>query len=128
MRYLWLTLIPAALLLAAGCGAGHPNLTTVTVSPSSATATSSPQGDVVFTATGSFTNSTSRELTVADGLTWSSSNTAIATVNDNGSASCLAAGSVTITAQAPVNLQITVNNGVSNTSSNVTGTATLNCT
>lgn len=124
-------LIPALIvfgLMIEGCGAGHPNLTTVTVSPATATASSSPQGDVVFTANGTFNNGSTSELTVADGLTWSSSNTAVATVNDNGSATCLSSGTVTISAQAPVNLQITVNNGVNNTSSNVTGTATLNCT
>ena len=35
-----------------GCGAGHSNLTSITVSPQTATATSSPQGQVGYTAIG----------------------------------------------------------------------------
>jgi Big-like domain-containing protein len=126
MRPLQFNLLAFLALLLMGCGAGHPNLTSIAVSPSSATA--APQQDVVFTANGTFTNNSSRELTVADGLTWKTSNSAMATINNNGSATCLAPGTVTITATAPQNLQITVNNGVSNTSTNISGTATLNCT
>jgi trimeric autotransporter adhesin len=110
-----------------GCGAGHSNLQTIAVSPNPGNAAVTE--NVVFTAKGTFANNTSRNLTAADGLSWTSSNTAVATIGSNsGSANCVAAGSVTITATAPENLQITVNNGISNTSTNVTGTATLNCT
>jgi Bacterial Ig-like domain (group 2) len=120
----------AALLIAAaltGCGAGHPNLKTISVSPT--TANSALNQNVVFTANGIFTDNSSRNLTLADGLSWKTSNNAIATINGNtGSATCVAAGTVTVTATAPVNLQITVNNGVNNTSTNVSGSATLNCT
>jgi len=125
MRYQFLLLVLFAALLLAGCGAGHPNLTTIAVSPT--TANAALNQDVVFTANGTFTNNSSRDLTVADGLSWKTSNTAVATINDNGSATCIASGTVTVTATAPENLQITVNNGVSNTSTNVNGTATLNC-
>ena len=93
-----------------GCGAGHSNLTSITVSPQTATATSSPQGQVGYTAMGNFQNGKSRELSQVDGLSW-----------------CSAPGTVTITASAPQNLQFTVNNGVQNTSATVTGTATLIC-
>jgi hypothetical protein len=120
----------AVLLLAAlltGCGAGHPNIKSITVSPTTANAVLNQ--NVVFTANGTFTNNSSRNLTVADGLSWQTSNNAVATINGNtGSATCVASGSVTVTATAPMNLQITVNSGVSNTSTNVSGTATLNCT
>lgn len=109
------------------CGAGHPTITRITVTPATSTAPISPPTDVQFTATASFSNNTSRELTLADGLSWSSSNTSIATISTNGSASCIAVGQVTITAQAPADLNITVNNGVNNTSTNVTGTAQLSC-
>jgi len=113
--------------LGMGCGAGHPNLMTISVSPN--TASAALNEDVVFTATGNFTNNTSRDLTVVDGLSWSTSNNAIATINGNtGSATCIAAGSVNVIAKAPQNLQITVNNGINNTSPTVTGSATLNCT
>jgi len=113
--------------LGMGCGAGHPNLMTISVSPN--TASAALNEDVVFTATGNFTNNTSRDLTVVDGLSWSTSNKAIATINGNtGSATCIAAGSVNVIAKAPQSLQITVNNGINNTSTTVTGSATLNCT
>jgi hypothetical protein len=82
---------------------------------------------VQFTATATFDNNSSRELTIADGLEWSTSNTAIATISDNGSATCVGVGQVTITAKAPADLTLVVNNGINNTSPNVTGTATLTC-
>jgi len=119
-------LLLAALLIA--CGAGHPRLTSIAVSPSSATASSSPQGQVGFTATGTFTDHSSRELHLADGLEWKSSNTVDATIGGTGEATCLVPGSVTITATAPADLQITVSNGVQNTSPKVSGSAILNCT
>jgi len=128
MKYLLLPslLITAALLVA--CGAGHPRLTSIAVSPSSATASTSLQGQVGFTATGTFTDRSSRELHLADGLEWKSSNTVVATIDDTGEATCVSPGSATITATAPADLQITVSNGVQNTSPKVSGTATLNCT
>ena len=110
------------------CGAGHPTITRIAVTPATSTAPVSPPTDVQFTATATFTDNSSRELTLADGLSWSSSNTGIATISTNGSATCVSVGQTTITATAPANLNITVNNGVNNTSSNVTGTAQLTCT
>ncbi len=109
------------------CGSGHPTITSITVTPQTATSPLTPRSDVQFTATATFTNNKSRELTVADGLTWSSSNTSIATINDNGSATCMASGQVTITAQAPADLNLTINNGINNTSPKVSGTAQLDC-
>jgi len=119
-------LLISALFIA--CGAGHARLSSVAVSPSSATASSSPQGQVGFSATGTFTDHTSRELHVADGLDWKSSNQVVATIDGTGEATCLAPGSTTITATAPADLQITVSNGVQNTSPKVSGNAPLNCT
>jgi Bacterial Ig-like domain (group 2) len=109
------------------CGAGHPTITRITVSPATATSPITPPSDVQYTATATFTNNTSRDLTVADGLTWSSSNDTTASINDTGSAACKGIGQVTITATAPADLNLTVNNGINNTSPNVTGTAQLNC-
>jgi len=125
--FLFPSLLTIAVLLIA-CGAGHPKLTSIAVSPSSAIASSSPQGQVGFMATGTFTDHTSRELQLADGLTWKSSNTVVATIDDTGEATCLSPGSVTITATAPADLQITVSNGVQNTSPKVSGNAMLSCT
>jgi hypothetical protein len=110
------------------CGAGHPRITRLTVTPATATAPISPRTDVQFTATATFTNNTSRDLSVADGLTWATSDAAVATISDGGSATCVAVGQVTITATAPSELNLTVNNGINNTSPKVTGTAQLTCT
>ena len=109
------------------CGAGHPRITKLTVSPQTATTTISPPTDVQYTVTATFDNNSSRELTIADGLTWSTSNNSVATISDNGSASCVAVGQVTITAQAPTELNITVDNGIDNTSPKITGNAQLTC-
>jgi len=127
MKTAFLVLVTITAALVVGCGAGHSNLTSISVSPD--TANAAVNENVVFTAKGTFANNSSRNLTVADGLSWKTSNGAIATINGNtGRANCVAPGSVTVTATAPQNLQITVNNGISNTSTNVIGTATLNCT
>ena len=112
---------------AIACGAGHPTITKITVSPQTATSPISPPSDVQYTATATFTNNNSRDLTVADGLTWSTSDNNVASISDNGSATCKAIGQVTITATAPADLNLTVNNGINNTSPDVTGTAQLNC-
>jgi len=127
MRSSFIVFVAIIAVALAGCGAGHPNLKTISVSPD--TAGAALNQDVVFSATGIFTNDSSRGLTAADGLSWTTSNNAIATINGNtGRATCVAPGTVTVTATAPVNLQITVNNGVNNTSTNVSGSASLNCT
>jgi hypothetical protein len=114
-----------------GCGAGHSNITSVTVSPQSATTTSNPQGQVGYTATGHFANGKSRELSQVDGLSWKTSptntGTVAATIGATGEVTCSAPGTVTITASAPQNLSFTVNNGIQNTSMTVSGTATLTC-
>lgn len=125
-----LTLLVLALLaslLLAGCGAGHPTLTSITVTPSSATASIATRGSVGYTATGMFSDHSSRELTQADGLTWATANGQIAGISDSGMASCVRAGVVTVTASAPSNLTITITNTVTNTSPRVTGSAALTC-
>jgi hypothetical protein len=70
MRYLNFVLLMWVSIVFVGCGAGHANLTSITVSPQSASATSSPQGQVGYTATGNFANGKSRELLQVDGLSW----------------------------------------------------------
>jgi hypothetical protein len=129
MKYM-LFLVMAVVALV-GCGAGHANLTSITVSPQSATTTSSPQGQVGYSATGNFANGKNRELSQVDGLSWktspTSTGTVAATIGSTGEATCSAPGTVTVTASAPENLQFTVNNGVQNTSATVSGTATLIC-
>src|ERR1700730_6906925 len=131
MRYLNCVVALLGAMVVIGCGAGHANLTSITVSPQSATATSSPQGQVGYTATGNFQNGKSRELSQVDGLSWKTSQTSTgtvaATIGATGEVTCSAPGTVTVTASAPQNLQLTVNNGVQNTSATVSGTAMLIC-
>ncbi len=126
MKPLQFILPVCAALILIGCGAGHPNLSSITVSPTTATADSATHGQVGYTAQGNFTNGTNRELSQADGLSWKTSTTA-ASIGSTGEATCSSPGTVTVTATAPENLTITVNNGVNNTSANVSGTAQLVC-
>lgn len=109
-----------------GCGSGHPNLTSIGVSPATATAQSANHGQVGYTAKGQFSDGSSRDLSPVDGLSWKTSTTA-ATIGSTGEATCVGPGTVTVTASAPQNLQLTVNNGVTNTSVTVQGTAQLVC-
>ena len=131
MRYLQSVLAVLVAMVVIGCGAGHPNLTSITVTPQSATTASNPQGQVGYTAMGNFSNHTSRELSQVDGLSWKTSptmtGTVAATIGSTGEATCSAPGTVTVTASAPQNLSFTVNNGIQNTSMTVSGTATLTC-
>jgi len=126
MKLVNVSLAVVVSLVLVGCGAGHPNISSITVTPQTATTTSTPQGQVGYTAMGNFTNGTSRELSQADGLSWKTSTNA-ASIGATGEATCLSPGTVTVTASAPENLQITVNNGVNNTSTTITGSATLTC-
>jgi hypothetical protein len=120
-------ILPSCLaLMMVGCGAGHPNLTSIAVSPATATAESANHGQVGYTAKGQFSDGSSRELSQVDGLSWKTSTTA-ATIGSTGEATCMGPGTVTVTASAPQNLQVTVNNGVNNTSATVQGTAQLVC-
>ena len=80
MRHSALTLVSACVAFFLACGSGHPTIQSMQTSPASATA-QSPLGEVGFTARGMFSNGNSRELTVADNLQWSSSNTMIATID-----------------------------------------------
>src|SRR5205085_9052360 len=99
MKYLAFLFVGALTLI--GCGAGHANLTSITVSPQSATATSSPQGQVGYTATGNFANGKSRELSRVDGLSWKTSptndGTVAATIGSTVEVTCSAPGTVTTT-------------------------------
>ena len=121
MKYNSLTLVVFLAAMLAGCGSGGPKVHAVTIAPNPAGSTSSPQGQISFAATGMMSNNTTRALTSSNGLLWGSSNTTIATINSDGVATCLAPGTVTITATAPDNL-----NKGSNAPA-VSGTATLNC-
>jgi hypothetical protein len=121
-----IALLPTAFLLL-GCGAGHRKLTAIDVSPVAAAANASTRDTVQYTATGKFDDNSTRTLTVADGLSWKSSNPSLASIGDTGKATCLLSGIVMITATAPVDLTITVSTNVQNTSPKISGSASLNC-
>lgn len=128
MKYRALVVICVSLAAAGwlGCGAGHPTITKITVSPTQASE-AIRGGDVQFTANATFTNNSSRELTIADGLTWSVAPNATASISSNGSATCQVVGPATVTATAPADLTLVINNGINNTSPKVSGTAQLSC-
>ncbi len=97
--------------LAVGCGSysSNPNrvLMSMTISPSMADARTFPMGQVQFTATGTFSQPPS-PAPVPFGVyggNWSSSNTNMAMINQQGMAQCVigASGNVTITATANSN-------------------------
>src|SRR5690348_14702792 len=98
MKYFGIALACTGVALLLACGAGHPTIQSVQVSPQNAQA-ASPNGEVGFTARGIFANNDSRELTAADDLDWSTSNAQIASIDNlTGQATCKAPGTVTITA------------------------------
>jgi len=128
MKYVATLIACAVTALLMACGAGHPTIQSLQVNPSQAQG-SAPGGEVQFNATGIFDNNQSRGLNATDGLTWSSSDSTVASIDSTtGQATCQTNGTVTITAKAPADLTFEVNNGVHNTSQTVTGTATLTCT
>ena len=83
-------------LVFSGCGGGSsaPRLTGLTVAPTSASVVAGSQQ--AFTATGLFANGTTQDETSA--VTWTSSNSAVATIVSGGAATGVAAGTASITA------------------------------
>lgn len=125
MRYAFTLVAVAAIALLAACGGSSDNIVSVQVSPQQAQGTA-PSGAVNFTATGTFKNSESRLLSSQDGVTWSSSDSAVATINSlTGQGTCLTAGTAVITAAVPNDL--TFQGGGHTSSTKVTGTAGLQC-
>jgi trimeric autotransporter adhesin len=95
MKNLLLSVVMVFAGLLAGCssGSGPITLTSIQVSPPTASvAAGLPQA---FTATGKYSNNSTQDLTAT--ATWASSNTAVATIA-GGSATTLTQGSTTITA------------------------------
>jgi uncharacterized protein YjdB len=125
MRYARTLVALAAVLSLLACGGSSNNIASIQVSPPQAEGTA-PNGAVNFTATGTFQDSQTRLLTTQDGIQWSSSDTAVATINSlTGQATCVAAGSAVITAKVPNDL--TFQGGGHTSSTFVTGTAGLQC-
>ena len=125
MRYAFALVALAGVLSLLACGGSSDTIKSVQVSPQQGQATA-PKGVANFTATGTFANAQSRLLTSQDGLSWSSSDTSVGSINSlTGQATCLAAGSAIITASVPNDL--TFQGGAHSSSTNVSGTAGLQC-
>jgi hypothetical protein len=98
-KYFILSLFLVATVTLYGCGGGGSSstlvqLVSITVTPASpAVAVGATQQ---FTATGTYIDDTTKDLTSS--VTWSSSNVSIATITSNGMATAVAAGQTTITA------------------------------
>jgi Bacterial Ig-like domain (group 2) len=101
MKKLQLMLALGAAVVLWSCGNGSAKLQHVMVSPAMTSAATIPAQPVQFTAQGTFNNNTTRPLTLADGIVWTSSNARIARVDGIGIATCVSPGSVAITATAP---------------------------
>ncbi len=84
------------ILLLAACGSSTPNLTAIVVAPSSAPVNIGQTQQ--YTATGQYSDGTSKDITSNSSITWASASTSIATINSTGLATGKGAGSVTITA------------------------------
>lgn len=112
----------------AGCGSSYTSnrvLESITVTPAKASAQGSSNGQVQFTATGTFSHPPSPAqvpFTAPYSGGWQTSNPDIATINAAGVAQCVASGSVTVTAMASAN-----KGGAGAMSVGVRGTAQLTC-
>jgi hypothetical protein len=95
----------------AGCGSmNSPQnrvLQSMSVNPATADAQNFPQGQVQFTATGTFSQAPSPAVVPVPFVSpysgsWESSNPNVATINQNGVAQCIAGASGTVTIKADV--------------------------
>jgi uncharacterized protein YjdB len=122
-----LALVVCAVLFAAGCGKFFPSassLVAISISPSNSTIqlTKTQQ----FTATGTFGDSSSKDVTSS--VTWTSSSTNVATISSAGLATAVSTGSTNITA-AEGNVSAITTLTVNNQASGLTvspATATIN--
>ncbi len=91
----------AAMGWLAGCGGGHASqpvaMVSITVTPANASIQASATQQ--FTATGVFSDSSTEDMT--NSVSWTSSDTSKATIQNSGLATGVGAGSVTITAVSP---------------------------
>jgi WD40 repeat protein len=103
-----------------------PTLSSIAVTPASPTITTG-NTPLQFTATGTYSNSSTQNLTSQ--VTWASSNTAIATVNVSGLATAIGVGSTTISATSgsvSANSILTINAAPLNITTTLLPTGTIN--
>lgn len=122
-------LLPIGFLLAgiefaaSGCGSGSPRLLqSVSVTPASADAHTFPNGQVQFTALGSYNHPPSPSPITESG--WSLSDPNIATISQSGLAQCNAGASGVVTVKASASGPCT---GTGCTAVMLSGTAQLSC-
>lgn len=122
-------LLPTAFLLAgielaaSGCGSGSTRLLqSVSVAPASADAHTFPNGQVQFTALGSYNHPPSPSPITQSG--WSLSDPSIATINQSGLAECNSGASGVVTIKASVSGPCS---GTGCTAVMLSGTAQLSC-
>lgn len=115
-------------LIINGCGTNSPReLQSMSVSPAVADAAHSPNGEVQFTASGTFSKPPSPAavtFVAPYSGSWSVSNSAIATISSSGLAKCVAGASGTVQVIATVSANSTT---APRTSVGRTATAQLTC-
>jgi hypothetical protein len=125
-------MLAALVITAFGCSSMNSTsnrvLQSMVISPANADAQTSPQGQVLFSAMGSFSQSPSPApvpFVAPYSGSWATSDLHIAIIDQHGVAMCAAGatGTVTITATASSNAGM----GTQNTSTAVSGTAKLTC-
>lgn len=109
-KLLFFILISLLVISYSGCGGGGGGststpavtLASIAVTPANPGILLETAATIQFTATGTYSDSTTKDITTS--VTWSSSNTAVATISNtsgsNGLATLLAAGQTTITASS----------------------------
>jgi hypothetical protein len=127
MKYLATFIACAGIALTPACRSGPPKITRVQVDPQNAQV-GGPGSHLAFTAVGMFANRQSRNLTAADGVAWSTSDSSIASINSStGQATCNTSGTVAITVRVPESVTLAPNSKNHHTSDDVTGMANLFC-
>lgn len=117
-----LAFIILAVLFMAGCGKFFPSagsLVAISISPSNPTIQLAKTQQ--FSATGTFGDSSSKDVTSS--VTWASSSTGVATINSSGLATAASTGTTTITAS-----QGSISGTTTLTVSTQTGSLTISCT
>lgn len=122
-------LLPATLLLAgiellaSGCGSSTPRLLqSISVTPANANAQSFPNGQVQFTAVGTYSRPPSQSPLTQAG--WSVSDPNIATISQSGLAQCTPGASAKVTVKASTSAPCS---GTGCTAALLSGTAQLSC-
>jgi hypothetical protein len=134
-RVVLLSAFPVCCLLALGCGGGMNTtmdsnrvLLSMSISPSAVDAQKFMNGQVMFAATGTFSQPPSPAIVTFMAPysgSWAVSNPNIATIDQNGMAQCISGQSGTVTVSAIASTNAATGTGATSTA--VSATATLIC-